>query len=86
MSTVLHLAMNEMAVIIATSVADVLAARDAYIAGPSEEPISTARLADMLREIGNNATMCLLSIDENPANGPIESMESTWRPADGVWP
>ena len=40
---------------------------------------------EILREIGNNATQALASIDENPENWPAtDSIESPWRPTDGA--
>jgi hypothetical protein len=68
--------MRDVPSVISQSVRDVLAA---HALSFSSDP-------NLLREIGNNATQALVSIDENAANYEIESMESTWRPSDGVWP
>lgn len=73
MKPTLHLVRDDIPKVIANSVRAVLKAHDRTLAQYNDDDqcwaaIDEKQLDDLLREIGNNATAALQSIDTNPEN------------------
>lgn len=65
---VLHLPQTEIPGVIKESARNVLNAHGFRVVGPNGEQLTAERYEQLLRELGNNTTACLYSVDQNPEN------------------